>query len=121
MAVVVLLACALLALSMSQKMVLQHHYGHHMFGDDLAQGAKLSMRSHNRHRPLPHTGLRGTVQDVVEEVEAGVATVEERLADELHGFQRAPPGVPCGVSPKVLFVTNPAGKKAHWHAAHCHA
>lgn len=92
MAVVVLLACALLALSMSQKMVLQHHYGHHMFGDDLAQGAKLTMRSHSRHHPLPHTGLRGTVQDVVEEVEAGVATVEERLTDELHGFQRAPPG-----------------------------
>lgn len=92
MAVVVLLACALLALSMSQKMVLQHHYGHHMFGDDLAQGAKLSMRSHNRHHPPPRTGLRGTVKDVVEEVEAGVATVEERLADELRGYQRAPPG-----------------------------
>lgn len=97
MAVVVLLGCALLALSMSQKMVLQHHYGHHMFGDDLAQGAKLSMRSHHRHHPQQLTGLRGTVHEVVEEVEAGVATVEERLADELHGYQRAPPGAhhPC--------------------------
>jgi hypothetical protein len=42
-ALLVLLGCTLLAAGISHKMVLQHHYGAHMFGDDLAQGARVSL------------------------------------------------------------------------------
>jgi hypothetical protein len=40
-------------------MMLQHHYGTHLFGDDLAQGARLSVRVHRvhlrpKHRPKHH-------------------------------------------------------------------
>lgn len=42
-------------------MMLQHHYGMHMFGDDLAQGARATMRDHlSGRRQPPRQNLAGT-------------------------------------------------------------
>jgi hypothetical protein len=81
---------------MSHTMMLQHHYGQHLFGDDLTQGARMTVRVHKR--PLKHAlkrpmqRLKEEVSRVVEEVKdeivtvkAEIVTAEERIESKMHG------------------------------------
>ena len=83
MALSVLTACTLLALAMSHTMVLQHHYGQHLFGDDLAQGARVYVRVHRRHGHGPFARVQKRVSRLTGEVEAEFASVEKAVAQRL--------------------------------------
>ena len=93
-AALALAACTLLAMAMSHTMLLQHHYGHHMFGDDLAAGARVTVRTHHRRHPPPMQRLTQQVAHVVEEVVDEIAVVEDRIGALAAGHHD-----PSGVFP----------------------
>jgi hypothetical protein len=85
---------------MSHKMVLQHHYGHHMFGDDLAQGARVNLKRHRHTRPRrvekvgyqTHSTLKGedaglvAIQNVGSEIQepSGSYVMPETLSIQIR-------------------------------------
>lgn len=92
----VLTACTLLALAMSHTMVLQHHYGQHLFGDDLAQGAKVYVRVHRRHghRPLGRVHRRGA--QLAGRAELNAASTDKPVAQPLpQALPGAAPSAAC--------------------------
>jgi hypothetical protein len=80
-ALLVISACTLLAFGMSHTMVLQHHYGQHLFGDDLAQGARLSVRIHRRQGHAPLHRLKQQMSNIALEVKEELIEVKEELKE----------------------------------------
>ena len=81
------LCCTLLALAISHTMLLQHHYGQHLFGDDLAQGARVTVRvhrvAHHHPRRRAHAFKRALTASIAEAAQA-VTKIEDdaRSLDE---------------------------------------
>lgn len=75
-------------------MLLQHHYGQHLFGDDYFSGARVTIRVHRRthhhhsHRRRDSTQLsqlEHAAGQAVAEAAREIATAEERLGEQLTG------------------------------------
>ena len=93
-AALALLCCTVLAIAMSHTMLLQHHYGTHLFGDDLARGARLSVRIHHvHHRPRQRPKrYRKAVADLVTEAAKELAEMEEHLGGQVNSDTDADTG-----------------------------
>jgi hypothetical protein len=86
-------------------MMLQHHYGHHLFGDDLAQGARLSVHVHRRHGHQPLHRLKEQISEIATEVKEELSEVEDSLMHYRQKSEHQPQCLSLGLSANTASYT----------------
>jgi hypothetical protein len=87
-------------------MLLQHHYGQHLFGDDMAMGARVTVRVHrriHRHRRLPHARQKPSMQRLAAELASEIGQAEEHMIDQLAVQVTNGAGAPCARDDLLLL------------------